>query len=215
MMLAGNIPGQTRTVPQAIFTHLMAGETRAAWGLVVVSVADRDRRDDRRARLPGDLAKRRRRSARPCLSSTSSATVGTFHLEAQGRQDCSAHGPFRPFRRREDHAPPLHRGADLAAARHIRLGEEMLFDSARGVNMPPHRRRIGYVFQDGPPLPAHERPAEYRVRAAVRTGAPGLPNWRKCSTLRVSWTARRRLCPAAKGSAWRWPARWPRGRDCF
>ena len=25
----------------------------------------------------------------------------------------------------------------------------MLFDSAHGVNVPPHRRRIGYVFQEG------------------------------------------------------------------
>jgi molybdate transport system permease protein len=38
LMLAGNIPGQTRTVPQAVFTRLMVGEPRAAWGLVVVSV---------------------------------------------------------------------------------------------------------------------------------------------------------------------------------
>jgi len=38
MMLAGNIPGRTRTVPQAIYTELMTGQTRAAWGLVAISV---------------------------------------------------------------------------------------------------------------------------------------------------------------------------------
>jgi molybdate transport system ATP-binding protein len=31
----------------------------------------------------------------------------------------------------------------------IALPHEVLFDSAAGVNMPAHRRRIGYVFQDG------------------------------------------------------------------
>jgi molybdate transport system ATP-binding protein len=31
----------------------------------------------------------------------------------------------------------------------IALDGMMLFDAARGVNVPPHRRRIGYVFQDG------------------------------------------------------------------
>ena len=31
----------------------------------------------------------------------------------------------------------------------IRGGETLLFDSAGGVNVPPHRRGIGYVFQDG------------------------------------------------------------------
>jgi molybdate transport system ATP-binding protein len=31
----------------------------------------------------------------------------------------------------------------------IAIGEEVLFDSALRVNRPAHRRRIGYVFQDG------------------------------------------------------------------
>lgn len=38
MMLAGNIPGQTRTAPQAIYSHLIAGRNEAAWGLVIVSI---------------------------------------------------------------------------------------------------------------------------------------------------------------------------------
>jgi molybdate transport system ATP-binding protein len=31
----------------------------------------------------------------------------------------------------------------------IAIGETVLFDSAERVNLPPHRRRIGYVFQEG------------------------------------------------------------------
>jgi molybdate transport system ATP-binding protein len=31
----------------------------------------------------------------------------------------------------------------------IVLGDDMLFDSAAGINIPPHRRHIGYVFQEG------------------------------------------------------------------
>ena len=38
MMLAGNIPGETRTVPQAIYSHLMSGRDEAAWHLVIVSI---------------------------------------------------------------------------------------------------------------------------------------------------------------------------------
>lgn len=30
----------------------------------------------------------------------------------------------------------------------IAMGETLLFDSTAGINLPPHRRRIGYVFQD-------------------------------------------------------------------
>ena len=32
---------------------------------------------------------------------------------------------------------------------HITYRGEMLFDSAAGIDRPPHRRRFGYVFQDG------------------------------------------------------------------
>jgi molybdate transport system ATP-binding protein len=31
----------------------------------------------------------------------------------------------------------------------IALDDTVLFDSAAGINVPPHRRRIGYVFQEG------------------------------------------------------------------
>ena len=31
---------------------------------------------------------------------------------------------------------------------HIRIDDRVLYDSARGIDMPTHRRRIGYVFQD-------------------------------------------------------------------
>lgn len=31
---------------------------------------------------------------------------------------------------------------------HVRLGGSTLFDAARGVNLPPQQRRLGYVFQD-------------------------------------------------------------------
>lgn len=32
---------------------------------------------------------------------------------------------------------------------HVRVGSETLFDSAKGIDLPPERRRAGYVFQDG------------------------------------------------------------------
>ena len=31
----------------------------------------------------------------------------------------------------------------------IALDDTVLFDAARGIDMPPHRRHIGYVFQEG------------------------------------------------------------------
>jgi molybdate transport system ATP-binding protein len=32
---------------------------------------------------------------------------------------------------------------------HVRIGNETLVDTARGISVPPYRRRVGYVFQDG------------------------------------------------------------------
>ena len=31
----------------------------------------------------------------------------------------------------------------------ITLDDTVLFDAAKGIDVPPHRRRIGYVFQEG------------------------------------------------------------------
>src|SRR5262245_27618201 len=32
---------------------------------------------------------------------------------------------------------------------HIALGDDVLFDSVQRIDIPAHRRRVGYVFQDG------------------------------------------------------------------
>ena len=44
----------------------------------------------------------------------------------------------------------LHAIAGLVKPRsgRIAIGERLLFDSERGIDLPPHQRRIGYVFQD-------------------------------------------------------------------
>jgi molybdate transport system ATP-binding protein len=38
-------------------------------------------------------------------------------------------------------------------AGHIGVNQRRLFDSAMGINLPPEKRRIGYIFQDGRLLP--------------------------------------------------------------
>ncbi|NQW21629.1 MAG: molybdate ABC transporter permease subunit [Chloroflexi bacterium] len=38
IVVAGNIPGRTQTVPSAIFTRISAGDTDAAWRLALVSI---------------------------------------------------------------------------------------------------------------------------------------------------------------------------------
>lgn len=53
---------------------------------------------------------------------------------------------------------------------HVRVGGDLLFDAAAGVNVPPERRRAGYVFQDARLFP------HLSVRANLRYGAGGDPS---------------------------------------
>ncbi len=52
---------------------------------------------------------------------------------------------------------------------HVRVGGEPLFDAARGVDVPPERRRAGYVFQDARLFP------HLSVRANLLYGSAGNP----------------------------------------
>ncbi|HCI86653.1 MAG TPA: hypothetical protein DHV68_07390 [Dehalococcoidia bacterium] len=38
IVVAGNIPGRTQTIPAAIFTRISAGDSDAAWRLTIVSI---------------------------------------------------------------------------------------------------------------------------------------------------------------------------------
>lgn len=59
-------------------------------------------------------------------------------------------------------------------AGHVRIGGTTLFDAGAGVWVPPERRRVGYVFQDGRLFP------HMRVRANLLYGwrlAPAAERW--------------------------------------
>ena len=75
----------------------------------------------------------------------------------------------------------------------ITLDGDVLFDSAGGVNVPPSRRRLGYVFQDGrlfPHLNVRQN-LTYGLRFAPR-GAPGPNLAGVCRMLGLSHLTERR-----------------------
>lgn len=55
---------------------------------------------------------------------------------------------------------------------HIRIGSETLFDAAAGIDVPPERRRIGYVFQDARLFP-HMKVRSNLAYGRHRAGAQG------------------------------------------
>ncbi len=107
------------------------------------------------------------------------AAVGTFHLEAQGRQEHPRMGLFGPSGAGKTTLLHCIAGLIRPCEGTIRLDDQVLFDSARGVNLPPRRRRTGYVFQEGRLFPhmSVRQNIEYGRRPGA--GAPDLPELAK------------------------------------
>ena len=93
----------------------------------------------------------------------------------------------------------------------IALDDTVLFDSATRVNVPAHRRRIGYVFQEGRLFP-HLTVAQnldygrWMGGADRPTPRSASASWR-CSTSATCCRAGRASCPAASASVSRSAAR--------
>ena len=64
----------------------------------------------------------------------------------------------------------------------ITLDDTVLFDAARNIDVPPHRRRIGYVFQEGRLFP-HLGAAKSRLRPAHEPPAAGPNEFDRIATL--------------------------------
>jgi molybdate transport system ATP-binding protein len=107
------------------------------------------------------------------------AVVGTFHLEARGRQEHPRMGLFGPSGAGKTTLLHCIAGLIRPSDGMIRLDEEVLFDSARGVHAPPHRRRIGYVFQEGRLFPHMSVRANIEYGRQPESDAPGLPELAK------------------------------------
>jgi molybdate transport system ATP-binding protein len=83
------------------------------------------------------------------LSVRAEATLGRFNLDAAF--DCPAAGVIALFGPSGSGKTSLvEMLAGLSRPRHgrISVGDAVLFDSAQGIDLPPERRGLGYVFQD-------------------------------------------------------------------
>jgi molybdate transport system ATP-binding protein len=76
-------------------------------------------------------------------------TLGDFTINAAFEGDSGITALFGPSGSGKTSIAGMIAGLIRPDAGCITLGGDVLFDSAAGVNQPPHRRAIGYVFQDG------------------------------------------------------------------
>ena len=201
-----NIPGETRTLPLAIYSRAADARRRARGdaagadlGGAVAGGADRlgtaraargdggcmsfDIDVDQAARRGGDRARR---------SSAGDGADGAVRpVGRRARPACStwSRGCCGPIA-----------GISASMARRCSMPR-------RGIDLPPERRRVGYVFQD-PRLFPH-----LRVRANLLYGAPrrraliGSTRRSPFSASAICSIAGRARCRAARRSAWRSAAR--------
>ena len=94
------------------------------------------------------------------------AKIGTFHLQAQGCQESPRTGLFGPSGSGKTTLLYCLVGLLQPESGVILLDGEPLFDASARIHVPPHRRSVGCVFQDGRLFP------HMRVRANVEYGCP-------------------------------------------
>jgi len=175
LMLAGNIPGRTQTMPIAIFSAVEDGDMRlaAVWVALIVAISlgmirllNREGRATRK-RVQAEVAATaqidagalptvpRAAGLRDEESGSSSALeidvekrLERFTLKLRLRAGSGAVGILGPSGAGKTMTLRLIAGVAAPDGGRIALNGRVLFDSATGENVRPARRRIGIVFQD-------------------------------------------------------------------
>ena len=150
-----NIPGETQTLPSAIYTFTQVpGGDAGALRLTLISIAISHGGADRlggagAARRPAD---RRRMS----LSVDIRHRLGAFTLDAAFETGGRLTALFGPSGSGKTSLVNMIAGLIRPRRGRIAVDGRVLVDTARGIFVPQHKRRIGYVFQEAPALPASD-----------------------------------------------------------
>ncbi|MGA2437052.1 MAG: molybdate ABC transporter permease subunit [Acidobacteriaceae bacterium] len=175
LMLAGNIPGRTQTMPIAIFSAVEDGDMRlaAVWVTLIVAISlgmirllNREGRAARRrvqtevaataqidaGELPtvprAALAQNEESETPSALEIDLEKRLERFTLKLRLRAGRGAVGILGPSGAGKTMTLRLIAGVAEPDAGRIVLNGRVLFDSAAGENVRSARRRIGIVFQD-------------------------------------------------------------------
>ena len=152
-----NIPGETQTISAAIYTFTQVPGGDAGGG---PAGAGRHRhlacRADRR-RMAGAARRHALPRGMTCSAVDVEKRLGDFAIaarfETRGRRDRAV----RRLGRGQDDARQHDRRADRARPRPHRARRRPCCSTPpRGIDVPAHRRRIGYVFQEGRLFPASD-----------------------------------------------------------
>ncbi|MGA9588180.1 MAG: molybdate ABC transporter permease subunit [Terracidiphilus sp.] len=170
LMLAGNIPGHTQTMPIAIFSAVEGGDMHAAllWvvlivvlSLAIIRLLNVEKKTSRMARvepelprpepaeqLPTAVAPVRETASPVTLDVDLERTLEKFTLRIVLGAGDGAVGLLGPSGSGKSMTLRMIAGLSTPDRGRIVLNGRVLFDSGIGLNVPAARRRIGVVFQD-------------------------------------------------------------------
>ena len=130
--------------------------------------------------------------------------LGAFHLDVKFAADAPIVGLFGRSGAGKTTIVNAIAGIGEPSRGSIRINDHVLFDSARGIDLPPEQRRIGYVFQDALLFPASRPSSRISFTASVIAPRPSASSSgsksSSCSACRPSSIASRARCRAAKGN---------------
>ena len=164
-----NIPGETRTLPLALYTALQTPggdeprpawpSSRWSWGSAACCCPSGSRAACA-ACWAADASRRRQEAPRRLHARCAIRTA-----------DPGSRRAVRPLGLRQEHARQYHRRAARRGSGRVALDDDVLLDTERRIDVPPERRRIGYVFQDARLFPALERRRQSALRRKARAVA--------------------------------------------
>ncbi|WP_341528188.1 molybdate ABC transporter permease subunit [Nostoc sp. UHCC 0302] len=172
LMLAGNIPGQTQTIPMAIYFAVEAGAMEEAWfwaiaimaislsGIIAVNFWQevRDKRGQGTGEQRGGGGERELFTQHSLLSTHNSLAVGlfvdiekrlrSFHLKVSFDTNKEPLGLLGGSGAGKSIILRCLAGIETPTKGRIVLNGRVLFDSEQGINVPSRDRRIGFLVQN-------------------------------------------------------------------
>lgn len=169
LMLAGNIPGQTQTIPMAIYFAVEAGAMEEAWfwsivimvvsisAIVAVNLWQRWRDKNRQINQGQKNTKfeeLEHKTFFPAHSSTSGLIVdieknlSSFHLQVSFNTDSQPLGLLGGSGAGKSMILRCIAGIETPTKGQIILNGRVLFDSEKKINLPSRDRRVGFLVQN-------------------------------------------------------------------
>ncbi len=170
LMLAGNIPGQTQTIPMAIYFAVEAGAMNEAWfwaiAIMVISLSGiiavnfwQELREKKRAGGTGEAGEPEGAGGEILYNPHSNFESGglfvniekilpSFHLKVAFTTDQQPLGLLGGSGAGKSMILRCLAGIETPSCGRIVLNGRVLFDSEKGINLPSRARRIGFLVQN-------------------------------------------------------------------